>query len=344
MIAPHVLPHSPPADGDALDPERLRALVDALAGAPAAWAARVRHDPGRAPLRAPLARRARRGLAHLLDRRGPRHRLPRPRRRRTARSRSSRGALVEERLALSAPIRRRLRQGDSLAFPRVARPPRARGRRDAGRLDPRLLAAAAAAGRLLGEPTTGPCRRERPGLPRAHRPMTTRSRMSTHRPLLDNAPALRRRVRQGRPAAAARAQGRRRRLHGRAPRPATASSGSTRATPTSSATPAASSPTTRSARWRSRSGCSAPRRSSSSTTPTAGCSPSATTSSGAASRRTSGIKPEWAAEAFADLDEDVRQSIARIKASPFIPRKDASAASSTRSRPGRSARWPERAG
>src|SRR6185503_2726980 len=31
-----------------------------------------------------------------------------------------------------------------------------------------------------------------------------------------------------------------------------------------------------------------------------------------------GIKPEWAAEAFADLDEDVRQSIARIKASPFI--------------------------
>jgi carbonic anhydrase len=35
-----------------------------------------------------------------------------------------------------------------------------------------------------------------------------------------------------------------------------------------------------------------------------------------------GIKPEWAAEAFDDLDEDVRQSVARIKASPFIPRKD----------------------
>ena len=35
-----------------------------------------------------------------------------------------------------------------------------------------------------------------------------------------------------------------------------------------------------------------------------------------------GIKPEWAAEAFNDVDEDVRQSIARIKASPFIPRKD----------------------
>jgi len=35
-----------------------------------------------------------------------------------------------------------------------------------------------------------------------------------------------------------------------------------------------------------------------------------------------GIKPEWAAEAFPDLDEDVRQSIARIRASPFIPRKN----------------------
>ena len=35
-----------------------------------------------------------------------------------------------------------------------------------------------------------------------------------------------------------------------------------------------------------------------------------------------GIKPPWAAEAFTDLDEDVRQSIARIKASPFIPRKE----------------------
>lgn len=35
-----------------------------------------------------------------------------------------------------------------------------------------------------------------------------------------------------------------------------------------------------------------------------------------------GVKPEWAAEAFSDLDADVRQSIARIQASPFIPRKD----------------------
>ncbi|MGH3717830.1 MAG: beta-class carbonic anhydrase [Pseudonocardiaceae bacterium] len=35
-----------------------------------------------------------------------------------------------------------------------------------------------------------------------------------------------------------------------------------------------------------------------------------------------GIKPPWAAEAFPDLDEDVRQSIARVKASPFVPNKD----------------------
>src|SRR3712207_981619 len=35
-----------------------------------------------------------------------------------------------------------------------------------------------------------------------------------------------------------------------------------------------------------------------------------------------GIRPPWACETFRDLDADVRQSIARIKASPFIPRKD----------------------
>ncbi len=36
-----------------------------------------------------------------------------------------------------------------------------------------------------------------------------------------------------------------------------------------------------------------------------------------------GIKPPWAAESFADIDADVRQSIARIKASPFVPHTDA---------------------
>jgi carbonic anhydrase len=35
-----------------------------------------------------------------------------------------------------------------------------------------------------------------------------------------------------------------------------------------------------------------------------------------------GVRPEWAAEAFEELDKDVRQNIARIKASPFIPHKD----------------------
>jgi carbonic anhydrase len=35
-----------------------------------------------------------------------------------------------------------------------------------------------------------------------------------------------------------------------------------------------------------------------------------------------GIRPEWAAEAFADLEGNVRESIARIENSPFIPRKD----------------------
>ena len=35
-----------------------------------------------------------------------------------------------------------------------------------------------------------------------------------------------------------------------------------------------------------------------------------------------GIKPHFPMESFSDLEEDVRQSIARIQASPFIPNKD----------------------
>ncbi len=35
-----------------------------------------------------------------------------------------------------------------------------------------------------------------------------------------------------------------------------------------------------------------------------------------------GIRPPFALEAFGDVDADVRQSIARIKASPFVPSKD----------------------
>ncbi|HEV8221478.1 MAG TPA: carbonic anhydrase [Streptosporangiaceae bacterium] len=42
----------------------------------------------------------------------------------------------------------------------------------------------------------------------------------------------------------------------------------------------------------------------------------------AAIQADTGIRPAWSAEAFDDLDADVRQSVARIKANPFIPYKD----------------------
>jgi carbonic anhydrase len=42
----------------------------------------------------------------------------------------------------------------------------------------------------------------------------------------------------------------------------------------------------------------------------------------AAIQADTGIEPAWSAEAFGDLDEDVRQSMARIKGSPFVPHKD----------------------
>ncbi len=35
-----------------------------------------------------------------------------------------------------------------------------------------------------------------------------------------------------------------------------------------------------------------------------------------------GVKPHFSMESFSDLEEDVRQSIARIKASPFVPHKE----------------------
>jgi carbonic anhydrase len=35
-----------------------------------------------------------------------------------------------------------------------------------------------------------------------------------------------------------------------------------------------------------------------------------------------GLRPPFALEAFPDVDADVRQSLARIKASPFVPHKD----------------------
>lgn len=36
-----------------------------------------------------------------------------------------------------------------------------------------------------------------------------------------------------------------------------------------------------------------------------------------------GVRPPWAAEAFTDLAGDVRQSMARIRVSPFLPHTDA---------------------
>jgi carbonic anhydrase len=35
-----------------------------------------------------------------------------------------------------------------------------------------------------------------------------------------------------------------------------------------------------------------------------------------------GVRPTWSAECFDDVEQNVRDSIARIEASPFIPRKD----------------------
>src|SRR6478672_1842442 len=35
-----------------------------------------------------------------------------------------------------------------------------------------------------------------------------------------------------------------------------------------------------------------------------------------------GVRPSWSADCFDDLEQNVRDSIARIQASPFIPRKD----------------------
>ena len=35
-----------------------------------------------------------------------------------------------------------------------------------------------------------------------------------------------------------------------------------------------------------------------------------------------GLRPSWAPESFRDPEQDVRQSLARIQASPFIPHKD----------------------
>ena len=43
----------------------------------------------------------------------------------------------------------------------------------------------------------------------------------------------------------------------------------------------------------------------------------------AAIEEETGLRPHFALESFSDLEQDIRQSIARIKASPFVPHKDA---------------------
>ncbi|MGC5585850.1 beta-class carbonic anhydrase [Ornithinimicrobium sp. W1665] len=39
-------------------------------------------------------------------------------------------------------------------------------------------------------------------------------------------------------------------------------------------------------------------------------------------RAETGLRPPWAAEAFPDVEEDVRQSLARVRNNPFIPHKE----------------------
>jgi carbonic anhydrase len=40
-------------------------------------------------------------------------------------------------------------------------------------------------------------------------------------------------------------------------------------------------------------------------------------------RDEAGVEPDWGAGGFADLEQDVRDSIKKIESSPFIPNKDA---------------------
>ncbi|WP_144209364.1 beta-class carbonic anhydrase [Mycobacterium tilburgii] len=42
----------------------------------------------------------------------------------------------------------------------------------------------------------------------------------------------------------------------------------------------------------------------------------------AAIQQETGIKPAWAAEAFSDLEEDIRQSLRRIEQSPFVTKHE----------------------
>ena len=118
---------------------------------------------------------------------------------------------------------------------------------------------------------------------------------------------LRRVVRcQGGPRPAAGAPIRDPHLHGRPPRPGQVRRSSAKATPTSSATPAAARATTRSARSSSRTSCSARPNGSSSTTPTAGWSSSPTRSIRGAARPAASRRPPLGPDGFYDVGDAVR--------------------------------------
>jgi len=84
----------------------------------------------------------------------------------------------------------------------------------------------------------------------------------------------------------------------------------------------------RSARWRSRRICWEPRRSSSSITIIlihhTDCGMLTFTDDELAEKleQETGVRPDWRAHSFSDVEEDVREGVERIKSSPFIPRTD----------------------
>jgi len=115
MSAPHALPETSLA-GEALDPGRLRALVEEVAASPGAWADRVRHDPGERVTE--LLWRDERVEVWLICWSGEEHDTGfHDHDESNGALAVARGALVEERLALAGAIRRAVAAGQSLAFP-----------------------------------------------------------------------------------------------------------------------------------------------------------------------------------------------------------------------------------
>jgi hypothetical protein len=115
MSVPHA-PTDPALAGEALDPERLRSLVEELAASPGAWSARVRHDPAERVTE--LLWRDERVEVWLICWSGEEHDTGfHDHDESNGALAVARGELVEERLALSGAIRRPVAAGGSLAFP-----------------------------------------------------------------------------------------------------------------------------------------------------------------------------------------------------------------------------------